>query len=643
MTGVAAVPAPRSTMSPERAHAPTRRDLGIGFALALIAAGLFLNTLRGEFVYDDEKQIIENPYIQIPAYYGRALVSDFWAFRGGASRDRPRYWRPTLIVWFIANHAMFGLHEPPVGWHVGNIVLHAIATLFGYLLLRRLLIPVALAAAAGLLFAVHPVHTESVAWISGSADLLLTVLLLGSLLVIGRGLSRADGGRVPLPFLAAAIALYVIAQGAKEVAIFHAVLVALFVVAVDPNDEGRTRRAVMTAVPFAVVGVVYLVVRRVVLGPGGQHVWGDGQPMILLSTAPALGAFYLRQILMPIELGPGYPLRPITDPGFTTVFVPALVCLLAAVWTLYECRRDSRARFLVAMFVLILAPAGNIRAFIPEHIVHDRYLYLGFLGVLVLAASRVLQRWTLRADAVVLCAAIIVALPLTYRTWHYNRVWMNNLALWATGIKSDPTSALAHSQYAVYLIEADRPEEAIASFDTAIEIRPRIPNMYMGRADAHYTLGRYREARDDLETALELSASSPGSFQRLQIYRRIARICEAERQPQRAIGILREAAEEMVDRRAAIMRDIAIMLVQAGRPAEALATLESVRASAITEPSAEARQVLYLLGLLYRAAGNNSEARKVWNEFLDATTTLSDQMTRQSRTKVQRELTEMPR
>jgi tetratricopeptide (TPR) repeat protein len=635
-----------ATMSPERAHTPTRRDLGIGFVLALIAAAVFLNTLHGEFVYDDEKQIVENPYIQIPAYYGRALRSDVWAFRGGASSDRPRYWRPTLVTWFIANHAAFGLHEPAVGWHVGSIVLHAIVTLFGYLLLRRLLIPVALAAAAGLLFAVHPVHTETVAWISGSADLLLAVCLLGSLLVIGRGLSRADGGRVPLPLLAAAVALYAIAQGAKEVAIFHAVLVALFVVAVDPNDEGRTRRAVTTALPFAVVGVAYLVVRRVLLGPGSQYVWGDGQPMVLLTTAPALGAFYLRQMFIPIELGPSYPVRAVTDLEVTTFAVPALICLLAAAWGVYEWRRGPRARFLIALFVLILAPAGNIRAFMPEHIVHDRYLYvplLGFLGVVVLTASHVLKRWIdHRANAAVLGAAIIVALPLAYRTWHYNRVWMNDLALWETGIESDPTSASARSQYAVFLLEADRPQDALASFDTAIEMRPGITNMYIGRADAHYTLRRYREARADLDTALEVSASSPGSFQRLPIYRRIARTYEAERLPRRAIETLREAAEEMSDRRAAITRDIAIMLVQDDRPGEALMTLESVRGNAVTEPSAEARQVLYLLGMLYRAVGNTSEARKVWNEFLDATSALSDPMTRQSRMNVERELREMP-
>jgi tetratricopeptide (TPR) repeat protein len=368
--------------------------------------------------------------------------------------------------------------------------------------------------------------------------------------------------------------------------------------------------------------------------------------MVVVTTAPALGAFYLRQMFFPIELGPSYPVRPVTGVDVTTFLVPALICLFAAAWVVYEWRRGPRERFLIALFVLILAPAGNIRAFIPEHIVHDRYLYLpllGFLGALVLAASRVLDRWiSPRTNAVVLGAAIIVALPLAYRTFHYNRVWMNDLALWETGIRSDPTSALARHQYAVYLLAADRPEEAMESFDIAIEIRPGIPYMYIGRADVHYTLRRYAEARDDLGTAMERSARSPGSFQRLKIYRRIARTYEAERRPRLAIATLREAAEEMSDRRAAITRDIAIMLVQDRRPNEALTALESVRTNAITEPSAEARQVLYLLGLLYRAAGNTSEARKVWNEFLDATSMLSDQMTLESRTNVNRELTEMP-
>jgi tetratricopeptide (TPR) repeat protein len=531
-----------------------------------------------------------------------------------------------------------------VPWHASSILLHALVTWLGFVLLRGSGLARPTAVAIGLVFAVHPAHCETVAWISGSPDLLLAASLLGSMWFVTRLANGSAPNRIWLiGHWAAAMLLYVFAQGAKEVAIFYPVLVGLLVTMSSPDGapaRARFWRGIRFAAPFLVVAVVYLIARQAVIGETTRTVWGEGSALATVLSWPMIGAFYLRQIVFPFWIGPSYPLRPLS-PGTVGVWnflLPLVLCLASGVWALREAGRSGRARFALALFVLLLAPTLNIRAFIPEQIVHDRYLYLsllGFLMLLVPAAMRPVERW-LGARGLWYGCAVVAAccIPLAVQTVRYNSAWTTNLALWEWGVKSDRTSAFNHNQLGVYLIKAGRNEEALEVLDRAIAIYPDFPNPHLGRADALYGLMRYDEARASLRTALEVTADRPGTFERSQIYRRLARTFEAERRFTDAVGVLVEGRTELPDRRAALTRDIAILLYQAGQRNAALRELESARDQAAVETSPEARLVLFQLGLLYAGLGRPDDARAVWLEYLDATATLSDPQTLKAREQI---------
>jgi hypothetical protein len=227
-------------------------------ALAAVAAVVaFANATGGAFVYDDTRQIVANPLIQDPARLGEALASDVWAFRAEAGEAGSNYWRPAFVGWMVLNERLFGLD--PAGWHLSSLLLHALVTALAFGFLRQLRADARIAGAAALLFAVHPVHTESVAWISGSPDLLLGVGVLGALGAVLAALERPAGWKWAL-----AAAAGVLAVGSKEVGV---VLPALVGVAVwlAPEPEGaaagaaptaaapagrRLRRALLVALPF---------------------------------------------------------------------------------------------------------------------------------------------------------------------------------------------------------------------------------------------------------------------------------------------------------------------------------------------------------------------------------------------------------
>ena len=89
--------------------------------IALVAFVVFANSLGGDFVYDDTRQILRNPLIQDSKLYGKALVSDVWAFKGDGTVAASNYYRPTFVAWLIFNFRIFGTN--PFGWHLLNVIL----------------------------------------------------------------------------------------------------------------------------------------------------------------------------------------------------------------------------------------------------------------------------------------------------------------------------------------------------------------------------------------------------------------------------------------------------------------------------------------------------------------------------------------
>ena len=144
--------------------------------LLLLAILPYANTLQNGFVYDDNNEVLTNPYIRSFAHVGDIFSTRILAHLG--ARGATNYYRPISIFGFLICYKLFGLL--PYGFHLANLLLHAliVCVLFG--LTQRLFQDQWLAFAAAAIFALHPIHTESVAWVSGVTDLDLAVFYLGT-------------------------------------------------------------------------------------------------------------------------------------------------------------------------------------------------------------------------------------------------------------------------------------------------------------------------------------------------------------------------------------------------------------------------------------------------------------------------------
>jgi protein O-mannosyl-transferase len=618
--------AQRSASGP-RALKPPQEQRGLRIELfwllpALVAGFLvYVNTLHGQFVYDDQWQIVRNTLIQDSSQFWHALTSDVWAVHGG-EQATSNYWRPSFVFWMILNFRCFGL--APFGWHLANILLHLGVVALAFSLLRRLDISRPVAGAIALLFAVHPVHSESVAWISGAPDLILCATMLGSIwfvILLGEKMT-------PLRW-ALAIVLYLVALGAKEIAILYP----LIVVAVvwrrerDRDDGGVSwGRALSIAWPFAAVAVAYFIARQSILGTVqlSKSEVSLGETIL---TAPAVFAFYLRQIIVPYGIGPSYPLRVVTTAniGMANFIVPLVVTIGAGWWMLWIAGRSKLARIGLALLVVPLLPTLNIAAFHPEQLVHDRYLYVPLLGFLILTVpvlatllQRVTDSGTSRRGLLVFVGAAVVSLPLAAQTIRYNSAWTSNLALWEWGVRSDPTSAFNYQQYGVQLHEAKRLEEAVAAFNRAIEILPS-PVAYLARGTTLIDQKRFEEAERDLHelTSVEIEKVTP--YTMYQAYEGLAVSYVKQRKLTEAAAALVEGRNRLPQYTAAFTVRLAVILYQGGQKQEALNQLNAARTHGRTDALPEARLIFYRLGLLNAELGNAQDARAAYQEFLSLT------------------------
>ena len=631
----------KAVKPPKEPHG-LRSDLLWLLPALVLGSLVYANALRGDFVYDDQLQILRNTLIQDGSQYWQALTSDVWKGFGGGDSN---YWRPSFVIWLILSFRCFGFEV--LGWHVASVLLHLVVITLAFAVLRRFAVSTPVAGAIVLIFAVHPVHCESVAWISGAPDLILGTALLGSLWFV----NLLGEKTTPLRW-ALSIGLYLVALGAKEVAILYP----LIVVAVlcrgdrDPGEKNGSWARILSIVwPFVAVGAIYLITRRLILGTSARFAEDAASLWETILTAPAVFAFYSRQMIVPFWIGPSYPLRAVTPEniGVINFIIPLVVTIGAGWWMIRMAKQSKIARIGLALFLIPLVPAMNIMAFGPENLVHDRYLYVPLLGFLILvvpAFTSLLQRIggerIARQSLLVFLVAMIVSVPLAAQTVRYNRAWTSNLALCEWGARSDPSSAENYQRYGAALLDAKRLEDAVAALNRSIEIAPTA-STYIVRASAFIDQHRFAEAEHDLRAVIS-QKKVPG-YALYRAYRDLAVCLENQGRANEAIDAIKQGRIRLPHYTAALTGKLLSILSRAGRKNEALSELNAVRAQARTETLPESRLLLCGLGLLNLELGHPEDARAAFVEFLSVTQAMQTPGIKQARAEAENALRNLDR
>jgi len=450
-------------------------------AVVLVTLVSLYPTVKNGFVnWDDAPYVIENEAITrlTPAHVAR-LFSTFYV---GA-------YVPLTALSFAVDFHFFGLDAK--AFHVTNLVLHLINCLLVFLLVFRLGGGRIAALIAALLFGVHPLHVESVAWITERKDVLYGLFFLAAGLAYLGYAVRKDRSAY-----GAALVLFILSCLAKPTAaVFPFILLAF-----DFLLKRRFRPAVfLEKIPFflisaAAVATAYFAQRSTGAFENGA---AADLPTALFRSANYL-FFYLYKTVLPLKLSCLYP-----EPRWWFA-APAVAGLIAlVVWSL---RRDRVIAF-GGLFLLagLLPMLQLVRVGQP---LADRYVYLALIGPFFVAGhylARFFRRSGWPARIVALAVLIPVLAALAILSNRQARVWKNGVTLWTGAIANYPDQPLAYNNRGnAYCYGGDH-RRALADYDRALAINPGYADAYNNRGNAWRGLNDYDRALGDYTQAVRFN------------------------------------------------------------------------------------------------------------------------------------------
>jgi protein O-mannosyl-transferase len=522
-------------------RAPQRRLAALIFVLVLAA---FLSSVGGAFLsWDDGENLVGNPH-----YRGLGPAHLAWIL----TAVHMGHYIPVTWLTFALDYLAWGMN--PAGYHLTSAVFHAVSAVLSYGLATRLLTagfagadgppPRAIrlgAALAALVWGLHPLRVESVAWITERRDVVSGALALAATLAYVKAVGEGQpGGAVRRGFYWTAVACFTLAVFAKSIVVgLPLVLVALDVyplrriaIASLPRDGAAWGRVVRVALveklPFMAVAALAAGTMLVI-----GFRWGILAPVSQEGFAPRLALaaysipFYLGKMLWPWPLSPLYSLYRPVDPLALRYLLPAVATLGLTVVLVALRRRWPGGLTAWVAYIALLLPVSGIFPNGPQ-ITADRYSYLPSVGWSMLVGAFAVWTWRAwRARRVstpiaraALVAALVLVCGLTLLTQRQITIWRDSITLWRHAAWADPDSDVPLFYLGWALAEAGRFDEARAHFEACLA---RVPASLPGLR-AQFTLhlalvdaqsGRPAEAERRLGKALALDPAHPVAWIRL--------------------------------------------------------------------------------------------------------------------------------
>jgi Flp pilus assembly protein TadD len=471
--------------------APASRSL---LLLALLAIAVYANTLRADFTFDDEPDIVKNPVVTARPFDPVGIFA--------TPLNPGDLYRPVAVLSYALNYYL--TPSDPFAFHAVNLVLHAGVTALVFLLARTLFASARVAVIAAVLFAVHPVHTEAVTNLVGRAELLAA--LFGLLSLLSAVHIDGAGSRIQSALAhACSVLCFSLALLSKESALTVLPLIVLLRVAVRRDSLLRGSWHEVRSldwVPYVLCTTVILVLRWYVVSPRTVNALDNVLAFVpwpvRARSAVAVLWDYFGILNVPLVLAADYSYAQVPPVGtwLNGRFLAGAGLLLAAAVVAVRNRRPAVTFVVVFPFVAlsvtanILFPIGTVKA--------DRLLYLPSVGWVLLVAyafERLLETKRYRKMALVVLACVVAAYAA--RAWTRNWDWKDNPTLYHSLVLSAPNSAKARYNYGVSLQRAGQDAAAAVQFRRALEIFP-----YAGGAGSPLALGVLAEKRCDTTAAL---------------------------------------------------------------------------------------------------------------------------------------------
>ncbi|GAB7026495.1 tetratricopeptide repeat protein [Geotalea toluenoxydans] len=459
--------------------------------IGLVAIAVYAITLFNGFAWDDVLVIVKNPILT------GSTLTPFSSIDTARETDHTPYYRPLTLLSFLFEYRLHGFN--PTLMHLANLILHILNAILSYFLARSITAGHRAALITALLFAVHPINTEGVAFLSGGRNTLLaTFFAMSAYLLHAKSIATHHRWSAPI-----ASVLLLAALLSKETAI--AIIPFIFAIEVrsqevdGPNGWGRAaRRLALYILPL----FVYFLLRSHALANAGPSMPISPGLFSRLTDNIYIIPRYLLTILWP----PAASMNYIIPDDLHTLALPLAagwIAIIAAGAWLFT-RGSKTMRFGMAWLVIFWLPTSGIIPFPSAHMA-DRYIYLagfglwlvlGELSAKILSADNRAARYGLATVASIL---VLLAICTIMR----NRVWENDITLFSDYVEKHPEEAFGHHNLGTAFLDlAKDPERADREFAITLALNPTFPLLHTQMGYIRLLQGKYDEALLHYDEAL---------------------------------------------------------------------------------------------------------------------------------------------
>ena len=585
-----------------RGRRPDQRwTLGTLVAVCGLTLAAYGGVLDHAFVdWDDPDYVQQNPWVERHDYaaLSRMVVSNNYH---------------PLTMWSLAANASDPISPKP--FLVTNVVLHAANAGLVFALTLLLSGRLVVAAFAGLLFGIHPMHVESVAWISERKDVLYTFFFLAAAIAYWRYLERLGW-----PWLAGTFALFVLSCLSKGMAVVFPFVMIL----IDfwKRRPAFTARAMAEKAPFFAAAFLFGLIALDVQAGGtfhglftraDTHLKGMADSLALSPlqrwALPTYGhLMYLVRMFVPVGQSALYPYPPASNPPAAAYVVAPLVFLATIAVAFGSARKAPYLTFGLGWHLVTIA---TVLQWVPvgEAMMADRYSYLPYVGLLFALAMGldrlIARRPTLRTAVATAC--LLFAAFLFARTVRQAETWKDSETLWSSVIRRYPRSDLAYVSRGNGRGQAGQVEQALADFQTARALGSRRGILYDGLGNAYGSMGKLDSAVVMFDRGLSLEPNMPRTYYNRGIaYLRLGRAGDALADFDRAAS-LQPSLESM------IRFPRANALLGLGRYADAIAEYGRAIDAGVRDPGVYQNRAIARMNLgdVAGASADMEEARRL--------------------------------
>jgi len=498
--------------------------LSASLILIITFAAFYPSLKNGFFKWDDDLYVTENPVIQNFSF--NSVKQIFTSFFVGN-------YQPVTILSYLFEYRFFKLD--PFGYHLMGLALHLCNCLLVFWLIYMLTRNIPVSFITAILFGIHPLHVESVAWVSERKDVLYALFFLSAAICYCYYLRE----RKIRGYYLLSLALFILALLSKAMAVtlpFVLLLIDYF------NNRKADKRMFMDKIPFLILSFIFGAVAVI-----AQHSSGAIRSESLVNFFNKIGIagysiiFYLHKILAPIKLSCFYLYSGIKDifpllSSFAVFIILLTVVILSGKYT-------RKIIFGSAFFLITILP---VLQFIPigGTIVADRYAYVASLGIFYILAEGVFWLFTGKIkhsrllQCIILAALIAMTSVLASLTWERCQAWRDGISLWNDVLSKYPNVATAYFSRGNAYKDQRNIQQATSDYNKAIEINPDYFEAYVNRGNAYKDQGNIQQAISDYTKAIAINPNyAEGYSNRGNVYKDQGSIQQAISDYSRAIEI----------------------------------------------------------------------------------------------------------